>query len=439
MPTRTRQRRAAPDSPALRQLGQRLREARVAAGLSQAQLGSPYYTRAHVSAIELGKIRPAMKSLEHMAAKLGRAASFFMEDRQLEEQRGERAVAIARAHQLTAEGKAAEAIKVLTPLLDLEQTRLERAGVLRALGRAYWEAGLGAKSATVLQEALDIYQANGNTELIARTRAQLGMSLHLLMSYAEAAEHFSEALRAMARGDLRDPVLKVHVLHNLGLTFFQRNEFSLALEHFERAESEGADIGDPKWLASLFAGIGMSFHQLKDYDAALAYLGKSEILFESIRNKSRVAEIRFQRGRGLLAMGHRAKGMETLREAQGLAREAKNPVLETRIAMNLGLAQVEGGEEEEGIACLREARSRAEVLGDRAVQVAAAVAFARAIKARAVGEAEQVLRETIDMMHDRPGPELGETYAELSDVLSRRGLAEEALGYARRAFELSKR
>ena len=439
MPTRTRQRRAAPDSPALRQLGQRLREARVAAGLSQAQLGSPYYTRAHVSAIELGKIRPAMKSLEHMAAKLGKAASYFLEDRQLEEQRGERAVAIARAQQLTAEGKAAEAVKLLMPLLDQEQTRLERAGVLRALGRAYWEASLGAKSATVLQEALDIYQANGNTEMIARTRAQLGMALHLLMSYTEAAEHFSEALRAMARGELRDPVLKVHVLHNLGLTFFQRNEFSLALEHFERAESEGADIGDPKWLASLFAGMGMSFHQLKDYDAALAYLGKSEILFESIRNKSRVAQIRLQRGRSLLAMGHRAKAVDTLREAQRLARDADNPVLETRIAMNVGLAQVEGGAEEEGIECLRDAHSRAEALGDPALQVAAAVALARSIKAIAVGEAEQVLRETIDMMRNTPGPELGEAYAELSDVLSRRGLAEEALGYARRAFELTKR
>jgi tetratricopeptide (TPR) repeat protein len=439
VPTRTRQRRSAPDSPALRQLGQRLREARVAAGLSQAQLGSPYYTRAHVSAIELGKIRPAMKSLEHMATKVGKVASYFLEDRELEEQRGERAVAIARAQQLTAEGKAAEAVQVLTPLLDREQTRLERAGVLRALGRAYWEAGLGAKAAKVLQEALDIYRANGNTELIARTRAQLGMALHLLMSYAEAAEHFSEALRAMARGELRDPVLKVHVLHNLGLTFFQRNEFSLALEHFERAESEGADIGDPKWLASLFAGIGMSFHQLKDYDAALAYLGKSEILFESIRNKSRVAEIRFQRGRGLLAMGHRAKGMETLREAQALAHDAENPVLETRIAMNVGLAQVEGGEEEEGIASLRKAHSRAAILDDRALQVATTVALARFIKTQAPGEAEHLLRATIDMMQDRPGPELGETYAELSDVLSRRGLAEEALGYARRAFEMAKR
>jgi tetratricopeptide (TPR) repeat protein len=423
----------------MRQLGERLREARVAARLSQAQLGAPYYTRAHVSAIELGKIRPAMKSLEHMAAKLGKPASHFMEDRQLGEQRGERAVSIARAHQLTAEGKAAEAIGILIPLLEQEQSRQERAAVLRALGRAYWEAGLGAKSAKVLQEALDIYQAGGNSELVARTRAQLGMALHLLMSYGEAAEHFGEALRAMARGELRDPVLKVHVLHNLGLTFYQRNEFSMALEHFERAENEGADIGDPKWLASLFAAIGMSFHQLKDYDAALAYLGRSEALFESIRNRSRVAEIRFQRGRSLLAIGHRAKGMDTLGEAERLAGEADNPVLETRIAMTAALAQVEGGEEAAGIAGLRDAQSRAARIGERALQGATALALGRALKRLDPEEAEQVLRAAVDLLRDRPGPELGETYAELSDVLSRRGLAEEALGYARRAFEISKR
>lgn len=345
---------------------------------------------------------------------------------------------MARAHQLTAEGKAADAIKILTPLLEQEQTRLERAEVLRALGRAYWEAGHGAKSASVLQEALDIYRSHSNVELIARTRAQLGMALHLLMSYAEAAEHFSEALRAMARGELRDPVLKVHVLHNLGLTFFQRNEFSLALEHFERAENEGADIGDPKWLASLFAAIGMSFHQLKDYDAALAYLGKSEALFESIRNRSRVAQIRFQRGRGLLALGHRAKAMETLREAEQLASAAENPVLETWIALTAALAQVEGGDETAGFAGLRSAHARAGVLRDPALGVAAALIVSRGLKGRYTTEAEKVLRDAINKMQDRPSPELGEMYAELSDVLSRRGLAEEALGYARRALELSR-
>src|SRR5207245_2033104 len=85
---RTRRRRPAPLSPALRKLGERVREARIAAGLSQAKLGAPYFTRAHVSAIELGKIRPAMRSLEHMAKKLEKPASYFLDDAEVERAAG---------------------------------------------------------------------------------------------------------------------------------------------------------------------------------------------------------------------------------------------------------------------------------------------------------------------------------------------------------------
>ena len=52
------------------QIGIVLRRLRVARGLSQAELGEPYFTRAHVSAIELGKTLPALSTLGHFARKL---------------------------------------------------------------------------------------------------------------------------------------------------------------------------------------------------------------------------------------------------------------------------------------------------------------------------------------------------------------------------------
>ena len=39
--------------------------------MSQAELGRPYFTRAMVSAVELGKVSPAVKTLAHFASKLG--------------------------------------------------------------------------------------------------------------------------------------------------------------------------------------------------------------------------------------------------------------------------------------------------------------------------------------------------------------------------------
>src|SRR4029077_6801200 len=137
---RSRVRRPAPVSAALRQIGERIRKARTEAGLSQAQLGAPHFTRAYVSAIELGKVRPAMKSLEFMAEKLGKPTSYFMEDAESNRRRQERAVAVARGNQLVSEGRGAEAIPLFEEMTKAAASPSDRAILQRSMGRAYTQA-----------------------------------------------------------------------------------------------------------------------------------------------------------------------------------------------------------------------------------------------------------------------------------------------------------
>jgi transcriptional regulator with XRE-family HTH domain len=66
----TRVRRPPPKGDLYVRVGQRVREARIRKGISQAELGAPFFTRAMVSAVELGKISPALKTLAHFASKL---------------------------------------------------------------------------------------------------------------------------------------------------------------------------------------------------------------------------------------------------------------------------------------------------------------------------------------------------------------------------------
>lgn len=51
-------------------IGSRVRAARIRRGLSATELGSPRYTRAHVSAIELGKVSASTSALAYFAGKL---------------------------------------------------------------------------------------------------------------------------------------------------------------------------------------------------------------------------------------------------------------------------------------------------------------------------------------------------------------------------------
>ena len=61
-------------------LGEKLKEARLAAGLSQRQLCGDRMTRNMLSQLENGSARPSMATLEYLAQQLGKPISWFLEE-----------------------------------------------------------------------------------------------------------------------------------------------------------------------------------------------------------------------------------------------------------------------------------------------------------------------------------------------------------------------
>src|SRR3982074_1041738 len=81
-------------------LGDRVRTARRAAGLSQAQLAGDELTKGFISQIESGLVRPSIRSLQHIASTLGRPLDYFIADEPLA------ATKRATFHRLAAEAAA---------------------------------------------------------------------------------------------------------------------------------------------------------------------------------------------------------------------------------------------------------------------------------------------------------------------------------------------
>ena len=435
---RTRRRVPAPVSESLERLGERLRKARVEAGLSQAQLGDPHFTRAYVSALELGKIRPAMKSLEFLAVKLGKPASHFLDDEEKERERRDRELALIRANQLIAQGAAREAIDEISSVSLARAPTADRLALKRTLGRAYLEAGEPSTAAALLNEAMRGYEAIGDKEQTARSRAQVGRALIDLMSYAEAEEHLQEALRSTANGVVRDPLFRVHVLHNLGLTFYHRGAYNAALEQFDRAAYEGSDVADQRWQASLFAAMGMSRRQVGDYEGAITCLLKSEALFEALHNQSRVAEIRFQTARTLRALGNKSRASEMLDGALSAANTAGDGSLAIRIEAFIGLATAQDGDSASAVRRLEELVPRADLAADPRARFATRFALAKILTTVDPPRSEALLRELAGNLEGKGATsELADVYDELGRALSSQGRSEEAVVFAQRAFAAS--
>lgn len=62
------------------ELGEKIRQARLEAGLSQRQLCGEAITRNMLSQIEHGTAKPSMKTLQHLAQQLEKPISFFLEE-----------------------------------------------------------------------------------------------------------------------------------------------------------------------------------------------------------------------------------------------------------------------------------------------------------------------------------------------------------------------
>jgi transcriptional regulator with XRE-family HTH domain len=276
VPTRARQRRAAPESAAIRQLGQRLREARTAAGLSQGQLGAPYYTRAHVSAIELGKIRPAMKSLEHMAAKLGKPASYFMEDAEVERKRREIAFDVDRVVALATRITAAQCIRDADQLLQHDALSLRqrcRLHLARARALNYMErSGDALRDLTIAQRLVAPLNDQGLAQAI---EFEVAAATRGTGDPRSARELFLQLLRGLERTKDRDRVMRMRVLQALGVVSVDLGESQAASGYLNSALEWAQDVGDLSSLFSIYYALAVSHRAQGDLEAATACLQRA--------------------------------------------------------------------------------------------------------------------------------------------------------------------
>src|SRR6266567_8083203 len=98
-------------------LGERVRQLRVAAGLTQSDLAGDRFSKEYVSQIERGKTRPTRETIEWLAARLGVDTGFLASGVAADE-RGRLEGALARAEALYEAGEDADAATAFESLVS---------------------------------------------------------------------------------------------------------------------------------------------------------------------------------------------------------------------------------------------------------------------------------------------------------------------------------
>ena len=391
-------------------IGQRIREARHRAGLTQQQLAGDRYTKAYVSALETGIARPSMVALRYLSERLGLPASHFIDE-------GHPAWTRLEVDMRLAQGDWQAAADGYQTLLSDATDDATRVDILRGLAEASARMDRGKEAVAAASEAARIYADAGREADAALARYWLAYGLYQSDNEVDARSILA-ALLEQVRGGLRvEPDFEMRLLTSLAAVESRAGQAPRALSYLEEARGLSADLDDRRRAAFLF-NLAINYREVGDYEAAIRAGTQGMALYRAAGAIFESARIENDLALAFLATGQVDRARELAADARRQIEETGDErwmaaVVDTEAQVALadgdvdralqlaerarGYAERSGNEFGGLMAMLTEARAlrRADRGEEAEVRFAEAARVARA--SRAPNRLREVLREWADL------------------------------------------
>jgi len=335
-------------------LGERLRQLRVAAGLTQSELAGERFSKEYVSQIERGKTRPAPEAIEWLAERLGVDAD-FLANGVTADQRGRVETALARAEALTEGNREGEAIAELedvrtavlaTGLPELEVRLL--AGEAEALART----GEVRRAIELLNRARALTQEPGFSDVErADVLFRLGVCRFKLQSIQTAMGLLNEALLLAERSGLPCDKLRSAILNWRSRCYRRQRDFEAAREDVERALELARGLDDPRATADLYFQASLVAEREGHWVLARTYAERAKAYYEDLADRTNVGRLLNNLGGLNFLLGKADEAVVFLKDAFRAALDVGNEgdagrVVSSLAHVHLGRGEVELAEEQ---------------------------------------------------------------------------------------------
>jgi tetratricopeptide (TPR) repeat protein len=420
--------------------GAHVRTLRVAAGLTQAELGGDRFSKEYVSQVELGKSPASDAALDWFCLRLG------VDRARIEGDAGPAAVAAAEAALVRAEA-AIEAQRYADARAALESVRgqVARAGdggrlELRhalAHGWALHHMGELAEAAAVLDRARALAESGSDLDR-ALALYRLGVVRFKMGSHATAVTALDEALRCATLSEQPSDALRARILNTRAKIRRRQKDFTAAGEDVSAALELAHGLGDDRVLAETYLDASLVAERRHEYTQARDYAERSKALFERVADHAYVGKLLNNLGQLRAITGRPDEAVPLLREAFRIAVEQDNRVDAAFAASSLASARLHSGDPEGAV----ESADRAiELLGSRE-EYRQEEGNARLVMGRAhlecgrIDEAERAFTAAADCFTAVESiSHMAGAWVAIGDVAAKRGDAARAADLYRRAAE----
>jgi tetratricopeptide (TPR) repeat protein/DNA-binding XRE family transcriptional regulator len=317
-----------------------VKQARVDAGLSLAQLGKGHVTAPAIYLIETGRTRPSLPTLEHIAHRTNKPVEFF-----LAEPAGasdDTQAGLIELEAAVADGRTQEAIALGQTMLERGTSPFRLGRIRFFLAQAHLAQAMPEHAAALLKEARSHFEAVNDGVMLAECIGAQAMLAN--MTHSKDAKTLAEQALAMCRG--LDPVpapTEARLLGILASALVANREWDEAIAAFERAIEVGGAVFDLRRAAKMYSGLGMAYHQIGAVEIATRYTMRSVALLEVLRDRVALARSENNLALALMVRGDLAGARAHLDRSLELCDEADLEFGRSHVLLSLcELAMQEG-------------------------------------------------------------------------------------------------
>lgn len=420
------------DRPLARQVGARLRRARTQAGLTQSQLAEGRYTKAYVSALENGLVKPSMAALNFFSGRLQIPMERLLSDRETAWTRLEADLRLAA-------GEWEQAVDAYSALLESDPAEHVRAELLLGLAEGLVRLGRGEDAVRIASESGALFEAQGRHRERAWATYWQSSALYEMEQGDQAAGLLTRLLDEIAGGLAVEPDLPVRILIALAVVATRDEEPERALGYLEQARSRVAELDDRKHAMFLFT-LALNYRELGDYEAAISTGTQSLAKFRAADADFEAASIHNELALVYLALGSLDIARTHAAEAHAYFTDRDDTRWLAHVTETQGQIALARGAPADAMQLSAEALRLAETGGDKKAAISALLLQARAQRASGDLRASAATLEraaTLSEGYGRRGQqqmvlsEWGDVMAELGDLAKAYDLSRRALSAGR--------
>ena len=405
-------------------IGQRIRESRHRAGLTQQQLAGDRYTKAYVSALETGIARPSMVALNHIAGRLNLPPSHFIDEAHPAWSRLEVDMQLAA-------GEWQAAVDGYRALLEDSPDESSRADLLRGLAEALARLDRGKETIAAATEAARLYGQASRVADAALARYWLAYGLYQSDNEPDARTLLTALLEEVRAGLNVEPDFEMRLLTSLAAVESRAGQAPRALSYLEEARGQAADLDDRRRAAFLF-NLAIGYREVGDFEAAIRAGTQGMALYRAAGAIFESARIENDLALAYLATGQVERARELASDARMQIETTGDERWMAAVADTEAQIALASGDTAGALRLAADARAYAERSGNQLASLAAMLTAARARRVDGqMVEAERQFAEAVDVARSSLVPHrLREILREWADLRA-------AAGDHRGAYELS--